>query len=239
MPVILLSGGIDSATAAALFTMPGGEHVSGMKIHGFTIDYGQNHVVEIEAAKKVAKQIGVDSHIILDISNISALLNSALTKGGSAPIPENRSDAEISNGIPSTYVPCRNIMFLSIAAAYAESVGSNNIVTGFNQIDYSGYPDCRSEFVKSFSDMLDIGTEMGVNSPGPYWNIITPLINMTKAQIIRKGTELGVDYSNTVSCYQAKVNEEGKIVACGKCDSCIIRRKGFEEANVKDPTIYE
>ena len=221
--IVLLSGGIDSSTTLAI------ARDQGFELYAMSFRYGQKNSYEVEAAQKIAEQIEVNEHLILDI-NLSAIGGSALTTD--MPVPKNRSEKKREKIIPVTYVPARNTIFLSFGLAWAESIEAFDIFIGVNSIDYSGYPDCRPEFIKAFEQMANLATKAGVE--GRSFRIQTPLINMTKAQIIRKGTELGVDYSLTQSCYDPA--PDGK--ACGKCDSCILRKKGFEEAGIPDPTVY-
>lgn len=219
--VILLSGGIDSATTAAIALS------RGFELHALIFSYGQRHRIEIESAKKLVAFFGIRSHTIIELP--SGIFRSALTNSGSG-VPKNREPGDTR--IPDTYVPARNIIFLSYALAFAESIGARHIFIGANAVDYSGYPDCRPEFFRAFQEMADRGTEAGVSGRG--FIIETPLIDMTKAEIIQKGTSLGVDYSLTHSCYDP--GPDGS--ACGACDSCLIRKKGFLGAGVPDPTRY-
>ena len=219
--VILLSGGIDSATTAAIALS------RGFELHALIFSYGQRHRIEIESAKKLASFFSIGSHAIIELP--SGIFRSALTNSGSE-IPKNRTSGDIQ--IPDTYVPARNIIFLSYALAFAESIGARHIFIGANAIDYSGYPDCRPEFFRAFQEMADRGTKAGVSGRG--FIIETPIIDMSKAEIIQKGISLGVDYSLTHSCYDP--GPDG--LACGACDSCMIRKKGFIGAGVPDPTRY-
>jgi 7-cyano-7-deazaguanine synthase len=219
--VILLSGGIDSATTAAIALS------SGFELHALIFSYGQKHGVEILCAKKLVAFFNVESHTVIEIP--SGIFKSALTNA-TREVPKNRKSDDTR--IPDTYVPARNIIFLSYALAFAESIGARHIFIGATAVDYSGYPDCRPEFFRAFQEMADRGTKAGVSGQG--FTIETPLINMTKAEIIQKGISLGVDYSLTHSCYDP--GHEG--LACGACDSCLIRKKGFREAGVPDPTRY-
>jgi 7-cyano-7-deazaguanine synthase len=221
--VVLLSGGIDSATTLAIAKS------SGFEVYAISFRYGQRHVFEIAAARKIAKKIGVKKHFIMDI-DLSSFGGSALTDD--IPVPKEDKLENIGKDIPVTYVPARNIIFLSLALGWAEVLGITDIFIGVNAIDYSGYPDCRAEFIEVFEKTANLGTKMGVE--GNRIKIHTPLITLSKAEIINKGIELGVDYSLTHSCYDP--DEEGR--ACGKCDSCLLRKKGFNEAGVKDPTVY-
>jgi 7-cyano-7-deazaguanine synthase len=218
--VVLLSGGLDSATALAIARSEGRECLA------LSIVYGQRHQIELHAAKRVAASIGVSEHVVypLDLRVFGA---SALTSDIDVP-----KDAAGAPGIPVTYVPARNTIFLALALGYAEAREAAEIWIGVNALDYSGYPDCRPEFIDAFQDVIWKGTRSGVEHRQP--RLVAPLQHMNKAEIIRRGTKLGVDYSITHSCYDP--TEGGW--ACGHCDSCILRRKGFEEAGVEDPTRY-
>jgi 7-cyano-7-deazaguanine synthase len=220
--VVLLSGGLDSATVAAI------ARERGFLLHALSFDYGQRHKLELECAKRVATQFDA-RHSIISF-DWRQLGGSALTSD--IPVPKDRAADEISKGIPVTYVPARNTVFLAFALGVAEVIGSNDIFIGVNALDYSGYPDCRPEFIDAFQRLANIATKAAVE--GSRVTIHAPLISMTKAQIIARGTQLGVDYSITISCYDP--TEEGR--ACGRCDSCQLRRKGFAEAGVPDPTLY-
>jgi 7-cyano-7-deazaguanine synthase len=221
--VVLLSGGIDSATTLAI------AKDSGYEVYAISFRYGQRHHFEIEAAKKIAIDMGVKRHFITDI-DLTSFGGSALTDN--IPVPKNGGIEDIGKEIPVTYVPARNIIFLSLALGWAEVLGASDIFIGVNVVDYSGYPDCRSEFIEAFEKAANLGTKNGVK--GKKIKIHTPLISLSKAEIIRKGIKLDVDYSLTHSCYDP--DEKGR--ACGKCDSCLLRKKGFEDAGVEDPTIY-
>jgi len=222
--VVLLSGGIDSSTTLAIAKS------MGFVCYALSFRYGQNNAVELESAGKIAAQLDVEKHVVFDI-DLSIFGGSALT--GSGQIPKDRTEEQISSGdIPASYVPARNTVFLSLGLAWAESIGAHDIFIGVNALDYSGYPDCREEFIRSFEQTANLGTREGTT--GNKYKIHTPLINLTKAQIIKKGTDLGVDYSNTISCYDPDKNG----VSCGRCDSCLLRKKGFREAGIKDPTKY-
>jgi 7-cyano-7-deazaguanine synthase len=221
--VVLLSGGLDSSTVVAIAKS------QGFTVYALSFDYGQTHKAELKAAAKVAASQNVARHIVLNI-DLSTFGGSALT--GDAPIPKNRSLAEMGQGIPVTYVPARNTVFLSLALAWAEALQSTDIFIGVNALDYSGYPDCRPEFIRAFEVMGNLGTKIG--SEGQQIKINTPLISMTKAEIIRTGLELGVDYSMTITCYD--VSNEGQ--ACGACDACLLRLKGFAENSATDPVKY-
>jgi 7-cyano-7-deazaguanine synthase len=219
--VILLSGGLDSTTAAAV------ARAEGFALFALTVDYGQRHRFELEAARRVAEWLGVQRHEVVRV-DLARLGGSALT----APIdvPKDREPDEMSGEIPVTYVPARNTVLLSLALGYAEVIGTGNIFVGVNAVDYSGYPDCRPEYIAAFERLANLATKAGVEGRLRF-TIHTPLIQMTKAQIIRRGIELGVDYSLTHSCYDP--GPEG--TACGRCDACLLRRRGFAEAGMKDP----
>lgn len=222
--VALLSGGVDSSTAAAI------ARKEDFELYALTFRYGQRHEREIEAAKKVSASLEVRNHLIIDF-DLRSIGGSALT--GEIDVPKARSIQEISRGIPVTYVPARNTIFLSFALALCEKIGSENIFFGANQLDYSGYPDCREEYIRAFEQMANLATKAGVEGKSRF-KIHTPLIRMTKAEIIKKGLELGLDYSLTWSCYDP--SPEG--LACGLCDSCQLRLKGFQEAGYEDPIRY-
>lgn len=219
-----MSGGVDSSTAAALAKQEGCE------LYALSFRYGQRHENEIAAAKRVATFLAVKKQLIIDF-NLREIGGSALT--ADIEVPKGRSAEEISHGIPVTYVPARNTIFLSFALALCEKIGSEDIFFGANQLDYSGYPDCREEYIRAFEQMANLATKVGVEGRTKI-KIHTPLINMTKGQIINKGLELGLDYSLTWSCYDP--TPEG--LACGLCDSCQLRLKGFKEAGFKDPIPY-
>ncbi|WP_163832987.1 7-cyano-7-deazaguanine synthase QueC [Spartinivicinus ruber] len=217
--VILLSGGLDSTTVLAM------AKAQGYTCYAMSFDYGQRHRAELVAAKRVADALGAKEHRVMTL-NFGELGGSALTDE-SIDVPE-----ELSEGIPVTYVPARNTVFLSLALGWAEIVGAYDIFIGVNAIDYSGYPDCRPEFIEAFERLANLATKVGVE--GQSFKIQTPLKDMSKADIIRCGTELGIDYRMTVSCYQA--NTQGQ--ACGVCDSCRLREKGFVDAGLVDATVY-
>ena len=221
--IILLSGGLDSATTLAI------ARDSGFACHCLTFRYGQRHDIEIASAEKVAAALGASEHRIIDI-DLAAFGGSALTDPA-LEVPKNRENIT-ENDIPITYVPARNTIFLSYALAWAEVLGSFDIFIGVNATDYSGYPDCRPEFIKAFEKMANLATAAAVQDKGKY-TIHTPIIEMTKAAIIQTGTKLGVDYGLTHSCYDP-VHEK----PCGKFDSCTLRLKGFEQANLTDPVDY-
>ncbi len=219
--VLLSSGGLDSTTVMAIAKSEGYE------IYSLSFRYGQRHSVELAAARKIAKVFGAREHLILDI-DLSIIGGSALTDD--IDVPKNREEEAMHREIPVTYVPARNTIFLSYALAWAEVLGASDIFTGFNSVDYSGYPDCRPEYVEAFERMANLATKAAVEGRIVI-RIRTPVIRMTKAQIIQRGIELGVDYSMTHSCYDP--TPEGK--ACGQCDTCFLRKKGFNEAGLKDP----
>lgn len=221
--VILLSGGLDSATVLALATR------DGFSCHALSFDYGQKHLAELAAAGRVASALGAADHVIFRI-DLRGLGGSALTSDG-IEVPKDRTAAEMARGIPVTYVPARNTIFLSFALAFAEVLGSSDVFLGVNALDYSGYPDCRPEYVDAFQRMANLATRAGVE--GQHLAIHAPLIRMTKAEIVRTGLSLGVDYGLTVSCYDPRPDG-----ACGRCDSCILRLKGFEKAGAVDPVRY-
>tara|TARA_B100000678_G_scaffold36802_1_gene26789 strand:- start:1075 stop:1758 length:684 start_codon:yes stop_codon:yes gene_type:complete len=222
--VILLSGGLDSATTLAI------AQNDGFTPYGLTFSYGQRHQFEIGASQKIAEACNLTNHIITEI-DLRAFGGSALTDD--IDVPKDRSENTMSGSIPVTYVPARNTIFLSFALAWAEVLQSNDIFLGVNSMDYSGYPDCRPEYIQSFQSMANLATKAGVEGAQSI-TIHTPLISMTKEEIIRKGLELGVDYSLTHSCYDP--DKAGN--ACGRCDSCSIRLKGFQEAGTADPINY-
>ncbi|MBA1262070.1 7-cyano-7-deazaguanine synthase QueC [Stutzerimonas stutzeri] len=217
--VILLSGGLDSATVVAM------AKAQGYACYSMSFDYGQRHRAELHAAERVARQLGVVEHKVIGM-NLNGIGGSALTDT-SMDVPE-----ELADGIPVTYVPARNTLFLSLALGWAEVLGARDIFIGVNAVDYSGYPDCRPEFVEAFERLANLATKAGVEGQG--FTIRAPLQNLSKAQIIQEGVRLGVDYAMTVSCYQA--DDMGR--ACGKCDSCRLRAAGFEAAGIEDPTRY-
>jgi 7-cyano-7-deazaguanine synthase len=217
--VVLLSGGLDSATVLAI------ARNQGFACHALSMAYGQRHVAELNAAARVASALGAVDHKVISIG-LDAFGGSALTDP-TIQVPE-----QMGEGIPVTYVPARNTVFLSLALGWAEVLGAQDIFIGVNAVDYSGYPDCRPEFIRGFEQLAALATKAGVEGQG--FRIHTPLIDLTKAQIIREGIRLGLDYGMTVSCYQA--DSEGR--ACGVCDSCRLRAKGFTDAGVDDPTRY-
>jgi len=220
--VVLLSGGLDSATVLAIARR------DGFAPHTLSFDYGQRHRVELTAAKKLAETFGA-KHSVMSF-DLRQFGGSALT--GDIDVPKDRAESQMSSGIPITYVPARNTIFLSFALGLAEVIGSTDIFVGVNALDYSGYPDCRPEFIAAFQKLATVATKAGIEGKGV--TIHAPLIRMTKAQIVAAGSALGVDYSLTSSCYDP--SPEG--LACGHCDSCQLRRKGFTEAGIPDPTRY-
>lgn len=221
--MVLLSGGVDSATTAAIAIE------SGFAIYPLTFRYGQRHEVETVAATRVASALGAVRHVVQEI-DLRAFGGSALT--ADIEVPKSRTPAEIAEGIPITYVPARNTIFLAFALAYAETVGSSDIFIGVNAVDYSGYPDCRPEFIEAFQRLADLATKAGTS--GRSIRIHTPLIALSKGDIIREGLRLGVDFSFTHSCYDP--SSDG--LACGECDSCLLRREGFRQAGAVDPIQY-
>ena len=221
--VVLLSGGIDSTSTLAIAI------AEGYEAYALSFDYGQRHQIETEAARSVANSLGTKEHRVAKI-DLRVFGGSALTDD--LDVPKQRSDVEIGRSIPITYVPARNTIFLAYALAWAEVIPANDIFLGVNAIDYSGYPDCRPEFIKAFEHLANLGTKAGVE--GRRFQIHTPLIKFSKAEIIRKAVELGVDLSLTHSCYDPSA--EG--LACGGCDSCLLRLKAFREAGIKDPIRY-
>jgi 7-cyano-7-deazaguanine synthase len=221
--IVLLSGGLDSATTLAI------ARSQDYEAYALSFDYGQRHKRELHAAKKVAKSLGAKKHLLVKIDN-QIFAGSALT--GDVDVPKSRSDKEIGTGIPVTYVPARNTIFLAHALAWAETISAGHIFIGANAVDYSGYPDCRPEFIALFETLANIGTKAGVE--GARLQIHAPLIKMSKADIVRKAVALDVDLSLTHSCYDPSPNGR----ACGQCDSCQLREKGFRDAGVKDPIRY-
>lgn len=220
--VVLLSGGLDSATVAAIAKQ------QGFSLHTLSFDYGQRHRIELQSARRLAVVLGAQHSVIaFDLREFGG---SALT--ADIPVPKDRPEQQMSSGIPITYVPARNTIFLSFALGLAEVIGSSDIFVGVNALDYSGYPDCRPEFVEAFQRLANLATKAGVE--GHRIEIHAPLIQMTKAKIIATGVKLGVDYSLTSSCYDPSPDGLG----CGHCDSCQLRRKGFLEAGIADPTRY-
>jgi 7-cyano-7-deazaguanine synthase len=222
--VVLLSGGLDSTTVLAI------AKAEGFAIYAMSFRYGQRHAMELESARRVVEAMGVEKHLIVDI-DLRAIGGSALTDD--IEVPKERSNEAMNSGIPVTYVPARNTVFLSFALAWAETLNAADIFIGVNALDYSGYPDCRPEYIEAYESMANLATKAGVEG-GMKLKIHTPLIAMTKAEIIKTGLAQGVDYSLTHSCYDPV--PEG--LACGRCDSCLLRRKGFAEAGANDPLPY-
>ena len=222
--VVLLSGGLDSTTVLAI------ARDEGYDTYAMSFRYGQRHSVELQCAKNIAKALGVTQQTVVDM-DLRTFGASALT--ADIEVPKNRSDAEMGKGIPITYVPARNTIFLSYALAWAEVLGAGAIFIGANAIDYSGYPDCRPEYMEAYQVLANLATQAGVEGKTKL-TIRAPLIDKTKAEIIQIGTALGVDYGLTLSCYDPDV--KGR--ACGGCDSCLLRRRGFKEAGISDPTRY-
>lgn len=225
LAVVLLSGGLDSATTAAV------ARADGYRLIALSVDYGQRHRFELDAAERVAKSLGVERHVVASVG-LDQFGGSALTSDIAVPL--DRDEGQISQGVPVTYVPARNTVFLALALGYAEVVGAADLFIGVNSIDYSGYPDCRPEFIAAFEELANLATKAGVERTLTF-RMHTPLIRMNKAQIIRRGIELGVDYRLTHSCYAP--DEAG--VACGRCDACQLRLKGFAEAGLRDPIAYQ
>ena len=223
--VVLLSGGLDSTTCLAL------AREQGFACYALSFDYGQRHSVELEAAARVAKEMGAVQHKVIRL-DLRAIGGSALTD--EIEVPKNRSVEEMDQGIPVTYVPARNTLFLAYALAYAETLSATDIFIGVNALDYSGYPDCRPEFIAAFEKLAGLATKLGTEGGQPF-KVHTPLISLSKAGIIAQGLKLGVDYSLTHSCYDP--DEKGR--SCGRCDSCLLRLKGFREAGQQDPLTYQ
>lgn len=219
--VVLLSGGLDSATTAAIARR------DGFEVHALSVDYGQRHALELAAARKVAADLAVAQHVVVQI-DLRAIGGSALT--ADIPVPKNENPG--ADQIPVTYVPARNALLLSLALGFAEVAGAFDIFIGVNALDYSGYPDCRPEFIRAFEKLANLATKAG--AAGGTFTIHAPLIDMTKTDIIRLGTELGVDYASTTSCY----DPDPAGGACGECDSCQLRLRGFAEAGLTDPIAY-
>jgi 7-cyano-7-deazaguanine synthase len=224
--VVLLSGGMDSATAAAI------ARADGWRLDALAVDYGQRHRAELDCARAVADALGVGSFRVLSV-DLRALGGSALTDD--LAVPKDRADGEIGEGIPITYVPARNTVFLALALAAAETAGAGAIVLGVNALDYSGYPDCRPAFLEAFEALAKTATRQGVQGGAP--RILAPLLALTKAEIVRRGTKLGVPYGLTLSCYDP-VPHGGAWLHCGGCDACALRRRGFRQAGIEDPTAY-
>ena len=223
--VVLVSGGLDSATVLAI------ARAEGFRLFAISFDYGQRHHFELDAARRVCAAAHVEKHVVIRL-DLRSFGGSALTADDIA-VPKDRSELELAGGIPVTYVPARNTIFLSVALGWAEVLGAADLFIGVNAVDYSGYPDCRPEFIAGFQQLANLATRSGVEKTAD-WTVHAPLISLTKAQIIRRGTELGVDYSQTHSCYDP--DDEGR--SCGHCDSCQIRLQGFAAAGLPDPALY-
>jgi 7-cyano-7-deazaguanine synthase len=223
--VLLLSGGVDSTTTAAIALH------EGFDVHALSVRYGQRHAVELEAARRVAERLGIRRHVIIDL-DLRAFGGSALT--ADVPVPKDTPLTEIGARIPATYVPARNTIFLSLALAWAETLGARDIFFGANALDYSGYPDCRPEYLEAYARMADLATRVGVEE-GARLRIHAPLLRLTKAEIVARGVALGLDYGMTSSCYDPAADG----AACGRCESCILRLKGFAEAGLPDPARYQ
>jgi 7-cyano-7-deazaguanine synthase len=222
--VVLVSGGLDSATVLAMAVR------DGFECYALSFDYGQRHAVELDAARLVSRTLGAKDHRVATI-DLRVFGGSALTSD--VDVPKGRDEAQMATGVPITYVPARNTIFLSFALAWAEVLGAQAIYIGVNAVDYSGYPDCRPEFIHAYERMAALATASSTEQ-GQSVRIVTPLIHLTKAEIISQGLALGVDYAHTLSCYDP--DSHGR--ACGQCDACKLRRRGFEQANITDPTLY-
>jgi 7-cyano-7-deazaguanine synthase len=225
--VCLVSGGMDSAVALAEAC------AQGFECHALSFDYGQRHKVELDAAARVAEALGAKQQRVVRV-DLSALGGSALTDA--IEVPKDRVEAEIGRGVPATYVPARNTVFLGVALGWAEVLGAREIFVGINALDYSGYPDCRPEFLRAFEELAQLATAAGTEESARF-RVQAPLMQMTKAAIVKRGLELGVDFALTHSCYDPLVRG-GDVRACGRCDACQLRKKGFSEARVSDPTRY-
>jgi 7-cyano-7-deazaguanine synthase len=223
--VLLLSGGVDSTTTAAIALH------EGFDVHALSVRYGQRHAVELDAARQVAERLGIRRHVIVDL-DLRAFGGSALT--ADVPVPKDTPLDEIGARIPATYVPGRNTIFLSLALAWAETLGARDIFFGANALDYSGYPDCRPEYLEAYARMADLATRAGVEE-GARLRIHAPLLRLTKSEIVSRGVALGLDYGMTSSCYDPAADG----AACGRCEACILRLKGFAEAGLPDPARYQ
>jgi len=231
--VVLLSGGLDSVTVLAI------ARAAGYDAYALSFRYGQRHALELGCAARQAQRLGARAHEVVDLSHLGRLVASAtaLVEGSALTVPKDR-DVDHAGDIPVTYVPARNTLFLAYALAWAEALGAGDLWIGVNALDYSGYPDCRPAFIDAFARMANLATRAGVEGDGQAIRIRTPLIDLPKAGIIERGVALGVDYADTVSCYDPAADPQGLPLACGHCDSCQLRRKGFHEAGVPDPTRY-
>ncbi len=223
--IVLLSGGLDSATTAAI------ARSEGFDLFALSVDYGQRHRFELEAARRIAQALEVKRHVVLGV-DLRQLGGSALT--AAIEVPKDRSMADMQAEIPVTYVPARNTVFLALALGYAEVTGAADIFIGVNAVDYSGYPDCRPEYIAVFQQLANLATKAGVEGRLKF-TVHTPLVHLTKAEIIRRGAALGVDYSLTHSCYDPDPTD----LSCGRCDACLLRLKGFAEAGMVDPIEYQ
>ena len=222
--VVLLSGGLDSAVTAAV------ARSRGFEVYALTLRYGQRHAIEVAAAERLARSLGATRHAVVDL-DLRGITASALT--ADIPVPTGRSATDIGQDIPATYVPARNTVFLALALAWAETLGSFDLFIGANALDYSGYPDCRPEYLEAFERLANLATKAGVEGTGKF-KIHSPFLQASKAEIVRTGVQLHVDLAATTSCYQPATDG----AACGACDSCVLRRKAFAEAGVPDPTRY-
>ncbi len=223
--VVLLSGGMDSTTTAAIALR------EGFDVHALSVRYGQRHAIELDAARRVAERLGIRRHVVVDL-DLRAFGGSALT--ADVPVPKDTPPDQIGARIPATYVPARNTIFLSLALAWAETLGARDIFFGANALDYSGYPDCRPEYLEAFTRMADLATRAGVEG-GARLTVHTPLLRLTKAEIVAQGLALGLDYAITSTCYDPAADG----AACGRCEACLLRLKGFEAAGVPDPARYQ
>ena len=226
--VCLVSGGMDSAVALAE------ARAAGWRCYALSFDYGQRHAVELQAAARVARAFGAAEQRVVRV-DLSALGGSALT--GSADVPRDRSHGEIGAGIPSTYVPARNTLFLAVALGWAETLGATDLVCGVNAVDYSGYPDCRPAFLRAFEELAAVATAAGTEH-GSRFHVHAPLMELDKAAIVRRGRELGVDFALTHTCYDPRAQPDGGVLACGRCDACRLRLRGFAAAELADPLPY-
>ncbi len=231
--VVLLSGGLDSVTVMAI------AREAGHDVYALSFRYGQRHAIELGCAARQAEIFGARAHEVVDLSHLGRLVApaTALVDGSTLSVPKGR-DVATPGEIPITYVPARNALFLAYALAWAESIGARDLWIGVNALDYSGYPDCRPAFIDAFARMANLATRVGVQGQGDAVRVQTPLLDLTKAGIVQRGVALGVDYADTVSCYDPVPGDDGRPLACGRCDSCQLRRKGFADANVADPTRY-